>query len=73
MSHLQQPATQSAIDVWQEYQDYLARFEASDVAARPLAFSEFQGALARWQSEYHPAWFNNDKAKMRELEKLLAL
>lgn len=73
MSQFQQDTTQSAIDLWQEYQDYLARFEADQARVRPLSYEEFQKALARWQREYHTAWFNNEKATMRELERLLAL
>lgn len=73
MSHFKQETALSAIDIWQEYQDYLERFEANEARVRPLVFSEFQSAFGRWQREYHAAWFNNDKATMRELERLLAL
>jgi len=73
MAHSEQQTALTAIDAWQEYQDYLARFETDEAAARPLSFNEFQCALARWQREYHTAWANNDKAAMHELEQLLAL
>lgn len=73
MSDLDQETARSAIDLWQEYGDYLERFTATEDSPRPLNLAEFQAVLGRWHRDYHAAWHNNDLSTMRELERLLAL